>query len=361
MVAVVPEHLIDGEGELKDFVEKVRGADWVGVDTEADSLYSYPERLCLIQLGLPCGEYLVDPLCGLDLGPLAEAFGGHRLMLHGADYDLRLFYRSLRFVPAEVFDTMLAARLLGYKEFGLERLVARVLGVTLEKGPQKANWSRRPLTRRMAEYARNDAKYLKPLTDHLAEELEKSGRTSWHDAMCARLIRDSAREPEVDGDAVWRLSGAHRLSRRGLAVLRALWHWRDGEARRLCRPPYFVLSHEILVRVAEQASGGGSGWQRGLPMRMPEARRAGLVEAVSGALKLAESDWPHLLRSSGVRLTMQQRKSQQQIQDLRDAAAQRLGIDPSLIASRAMLVRLAGGQADLDRELMPWQRELLGV
>jgi ribonuclease D len=92
---------------------------------------------------------------------------------------------------------------------------------------------------------------------------------------------------------------------------------------------------------------------------MPEARRAGLVEAVSGALQLAEAEWPHLRRSSGVRLTLAQRKAQQQLQELRDAAAHRLGIDPSLIASRAMLVRLAAEQVDLDKELMPWQRELL--
>jgi ribonuclease D len=352
------DQLIDRPERLSRIVREVRRASWVAVDTEADSLYSYPEQLCLIQIGLSGREVLVDPLAGLDLNPLKESLGAHRLILHGADYDLRLLYRALGFVPKGVFDTMLAARLLGCKEFGLERLVARILQVKLEKGPQKANWSQRPLTSRMLEYARNDARYLKPLADYLAGELAASGRTEWHEAMCERLVRDCAREPEVDGDQVWRLSGAQRLSRRGLAVLRELWHWRDREARRLCRPPYFILPHEMLVTMADQAI-RGEAWERSLPRRMPESRRVAVGAAVGAALELPESRWPRLRRNVGLRLTAVQRRMQLRLQERRDAAAQRLGIDASLIASRALLIRLAAGQVDRQKELMAWQRELL--
>jgi len=352
------DQLIDRPELLASLVGEVRRASWVAVDTEADSLYSYPEKLCLIQIGLAGREVLVDPLTDLDLTPLKESLAAHRLLLHGADYDLRLLYRSLRLVPEGVFDTMLAARLLGFKEFGLEKLVGRILDVKLEKGPQKANWSQRPLTQRMLEYARNDARFLKPLADYLAAELAAHNRTEWHQAMCERLVKDCAREQEIDGDQVWRLSGAHRLTRRGLAVLRELWHWRDREARRLCRPPYFILSHEMLVAVAEKAIGEGP-WERVLPRRMPEPRRAAVGAAVGAALELSEPRWPQLRRNVGLRLTAAQRRTQLRLQERRDAAAERLGIDPSLIASRALLVRLAAGQVDRRNELMPWQRQLL--
>jgi ribonuclease D len=352
------DQLIDRPERLARVVGEVRRAPWVALDTEADSLYSYPERLCLIQIGLPGREELVDPLAGLNLNPLKESLARHQLLLHGADYDLRLLYRSLGLVPAGVFDTMIAARLLGFKEFGLEKLVGRILGVKLEKGPQKANWSQRPLTLRMLEYARNDARFLKPLADYLAAELAAHDRTEWHQAMCERLVKDCAREPELDGDQVWRLSGAHRLSRRGLAVLRELWHWRDREARRLCRPPYFILSHEIMVAVAEKTVGDGA-WDTALPRRMPDSRRAAVGAAVAAALELPEPRWPRLRRSVGLRLTAAQRRTQLRLQGRRDAAAQRLGIDPSLIASRALLVRLAADQVDRQIELMAWQRELL--
>ena len=351
--------LIDTAEEMARLADTVRGADWVAIDTEADSLYSYPERLCLLQISVPGADALVDTLAGLDLAALREAMSLHTIILHGGDYDLRLLSRSLGLVPRGVFDTMLAARLLGLREFGLEKLLGQLLGVALEKGPQRADWSRRPLTRRMIDYARNDARHLKPLADCLARDLEGRGRAGWHAEMCRRLVRECTREPEVDGDRVWRLSGAHRLGRRGLAVLREVWHWRDREARRLRRPPYFVLPHETVVAIAEAAVGPAAGVDGVLPRRMSPARRAGVVAAVTAALALPESRWPHPLRAAGLRLTTAQRRAQVRLQERRDRAAHQLQIDPSLIASRALLVRLAGGQVDPDRELMAWQRELL--
>jgi ribonuclease D len=240
----------------------------------------------------------------------------------------------------------------------LDKLVERFLGVKLEKGPQRANWARRPLTQRMVAYAHNDARHLKPLADRLATELEERNRLAWHGAMCARLVKECSRPNEVDPDAVWRLGGAHRLDRRGLAVLRELWHWRDAEARRLCRPPYFVLPHEMLVALAERA--GRKGDVDGvLPRKLPSARRASILAALKTALELPEAEWPTHRRNVGVRLTTGQRARQLRLQARRDQAAEVLGIEPSLIASRAALVRLAAGQMDPARELMDWQQDLL--
>ena len=180
--------MIDTEQRLGAFLPKLRTADWVAVDTEADSLHAYPEKVCLIQISTAAGDRLVDPLAGLNLDPLLDALSGHVLIMHGADYDLRLLVKHHRFIPSAIFDTMLAARLLGERQFGLSHLAEKYLGVNLEKGPQKANWALRPLTERMERYARNDTHYLKPLADRLTPELEAKGRLAWHQEFCARLI-----------------------------------------------------------------------------------------------------------------------------------------------------------------------------
>jgi ribonuclease D len=139
--------VIDSDGKLAEFLPVLRAADWVALDTEADSLHAYPEKLCLLQISTAAGDALIDPLSRIDLNPLWTELQRHRLILHGADYDLRLLRKNHSFVPNRIFDTMLASRLLGEREFGLGSLLQRHLGVTLEKGSQKADWSRRPLTR----------------------------------------------------------------------------------------------------------------------------------------------------------------------------------------------------------------------
>ena len=138
---------------LESVVAAIRGSPWVAVDSEADSLHAYPEKLCLIQFSVESGDFLVDSLAGLDLTELLNSLRNREIILHGADYDLRMLRKTYNFVPSDIFDTMTAARLLGYKQFGLGHLVERHLGVKLEKGPQKMNWARRPLTQRMEEYA----------------------------------------------------------------------------------------------------------------------------------------------------------------------------------------------------------------
>ena len=154
---------------------KLQAARWLALDTEADSLHAYPEKLCLIQISIEGADVILDPLARVDFAPACDILRQHELILHGADYDLRLLRKSFGFVPGAIFDTMIAARLLGYREFGLSNLVQKHLGVTLEKGPQKANWGRRPLTPRMEAYARNDTRHLKALSDLLRTQLEDKG------------------------------------------------------------------------------------------------------------------------------------------------------------------------------------------
>jgi ribonuclease D len=350
--------MINSAEELARFLPGVKSAEWVAVDTEADSLHAYPEKLCLLQLSIPGADVLIDSLAEFDLGPLLDELAGHELILHGADYDLRLLRRAYGFVPRTVFDTMLAARLLGYSEFGLSALVSRILGVQLEKGPQTADWARRPLTERMAKYALNDIRYLKALSDSLRRELADKGRLAWHKEVCARLVEDCANVQPADPDQVWRIKGADKLNRRALAVLRELWNWRDQEARQANKPPYFVAKHETLVALANAAAHQQE-LEPLLPPRLSARRREGLIAAVGKALATHPSQWPAINRSSGRRPTVAERHRLDELRRRRDQRAADLGIDPTLIASRATLASLALNWDASQGRLLKWQRSLL--
>jgi ribonuclease D len=350
--------VLDTEQKLADFLPMLRAASWVALDTEADSLHAYPEKVCLIQLSTVAGDNLIDPLAGFSLASLLEALSGRELLMHGADYDLRLLRKHHEFVPRAIFDTMLAARLLGIRQFSLSSLAEKYLNVKLEKGPQKANWAVRPLTERMERYARNDTHYLKPLSERLIPELETRGRLAWHQESCSRLISESTRERLTDLDSIWRVKGSHALGRPALAVLRELWQWREKEALAANRPPFFVLSHESLVHIAAAAATGRA-IEPFLPRHLSERRRGTLKASVQRGLALSASEHPKILRSSGRRPSEQERRRFLELQKRRDLRAEELNIDPTLIASRGTLSDLARDWEKQAPELMKWQRELL--
>jgi ribonuclease D len=350
--------VIDTEEKLAAFLPKLRAAEWVALDTEADSLHAYPEKLCLIQISIAGHDRLVDPLTGLNLDPLLAALDGRELILHGADYDLRLLERHHQFVPSAIFDTMLAARLLGERQFGLSALAEKFLGVKLEKSLQKANWARRPLTPRMGAYARSDTRYLKPLADRLKNELLQQGRLAWHREWCARVVAQCAQPPPPDADSLWRLKGSSRLSRPALAVLRELWHWREREAVAANRPPFFILNPERLVMLAAAAA-QHQPLEPLLPPRLPPPRRERLLAAVKSALALPADQHPEIIRQKSRRPTEAEFRRFRELEKRRDARAQELGLEPSLIASRTTLGELARDWDSAAPRLMSWQRELL--
>lgn len=350
--------MIDTASKLNEFVPRLRDAQWVALDTEADSLHAYPQKLCLIQFSLPSSDVLIDPLAGLDLAPVWAALENREIIVHGADYDLRMLHKTYGFVPARIFDTMLAARLLGLTRFGLTDLLARFFGLDIDKAPQKANWARRPLTPRMIAYALNDTRHLHPLAALLRRQLEDKGRADWHRQTCEQLVREctSARaEPLRDA---WRVKGASRLGPRGLAVLRALWHWREREAISANRPPFFILPHDTLVEIAALAAAKQTFGAR-IPARFSDHRRDALLEAVSRAMSIPENELPHQFRPPPRRQTHAERIRLGRLRTLRDRQAAELGLDPAIIASKAILIDLARDWEANVHTLLPWQRELL--
>src|SRR5437762_9593028 len=248
--------MIQTDSQLSELLPKLAAVDRIAVDTEADSLHCYFEKLCLIQISVPGHDYLVDPLANVDLEPLAEGLTRKEIVLQGADFDLRLLRRSLNFVATRIFDTVIAARLLGIREFSLSALVERFFGIVLSKGSQKANWAQRPLPRHMAEYAMNDTRYLLPLAEKLETALRERGRLEWFRQSCQRALEQTAVQRVRDEDEAWRISGSGKMDGRTSAILSELWRWREKEAQAADRPAFHILQSHLLLEAAQAFAEG---------------------------------------------------------------------------------------------------------
>ena len=350
--------MIDTQAKLAAFLPAVNSAAWLALDTEADSLHAYPEKVCLIQISTAAGDRLVDPLAGIDIGPFLDALAGRELIFHAADYDLRLLRKHHEFTPSVIFDTMLAARLLGEHQFGLSSLVEKFLGVKLDKGSQKADWARRPLTEKMEIYARNDTHYLKPLEEKLKAELTAKGRLAWHEESCARLIVECSQPVMVDEDEVWRIKGSSFLERSALAVLRELWRWREREAIAASRPPFFVLAHEKMVEISIAIS-EQKPVEHLIPPKMHPRRRDNLLGAIRTAQAVPPENFPKIIKHRSQRPSEAEFRRFREIEKRRDKHAHELAIDPTLIAPKSVLGDLARDWDKYAPELMNWQLELL--
>jgi ribonuclease D len=350
--------VIDTQPKLTAFLPLVRAAAWIALDTEADSLHAYPEKVCLIQVSIADGDYLVDPLAGIDINPFLDLLAGRELIFHAADYDLRLLLKHHEFTPSFIFDTMLAARLLGERQFGLGSLAEKFLGVKLDKGSQKADWARRPLTEKMEVYARNDTHYLKALEEKLGTELRAKGRLAWHQESCARLIVECSRPVVVDQDQVWRIKGSTFLDRPALSALRELWRWREGEAVQANRPPFFVMAHEKMIELAVTVA-EKKPVDHILPPRLHPRRKETLMTAIRVARAVPPEKYPERIRHRSQRPTEAEFRRFREIEKHRDKHAHELGIDPTLIAPKSVLGDLARDWDQYAPTLMKWQRELL--
>ena len=299
----------------------------------------------------------MDPLAPLDLQPLCAVLAEKEVVLQGMDFDLRLLGRALNFTAREVFDTVIAARLLGLREFSLAALVQQFFGVTLPKGSQKANWARRPLPRVMEEYAQNDTHFLLPLAATLEAQLQARGRMEWFRQSCQRGLEQAAVQRERDPEEAWRIAGSGTLPGRTAAILRALWRWRDQEAQQVDRPSFHILQNSLLLSAAE-AFGAGEN----LDFRhFSERRRRGFRAAVQEALDLPESEWPQPRPRLNKPRSRDFDKRVEELKRRRDARAQELELEASFIAPRSALEAIAADESRSETILVGWQRELLGL
>lgn len=352
--------MIDTTERLVHHLEKSRRegeAPICAIDTEADSLHRYRESLCLIQFAVRGESVLIDPLAIENLSPLGSYLSEATVWMHGADYDMTMFKRQFGELPAIVYDTQIGARLLGERRFGLGDLVNRYFGVELSKSSQKADWGRRPLSSKMIEYALNDVHYLLEMGDLIVAGLKDYGRYDWFEESCA-AARQRVLDRDDSKEETWRVQGSGKLDRRGLAYLRALWHWRDSEAKAWDRPSFMVVTNRQLLEWSFDLAAGRS---VNPPHHFRPDRLKRFRASLSVIESLPESEWPD--RPSGKR-RKRDRDFERRVDALiktREQVAGKLDIEASLIAPRAVLECLAAEEAKPSDLLLKWQCECLNL
>jgi ribonuclease D len=248
-----PPTLVDSRPKLAALVEAAQDAPMIGVDTESNSLFAYFHQVCLVQISLPGQDYVIDPLA-VDITLLSDLFASPacQKIFHAAENDILGLKRDYSFHFANIFDTMLAARILGWPQAGLAAILADKFGAQLNKSLQRADWGRRPLDQALLAYAQLDTHYLLALRSQQEAELRARGR--WDEALegFARLPQVEWVDKPFDVDGFWNLPGARDLSPSGLAVLQQLFLWREQQARKENRPPFKVIDQRTLVELGRQ-------------------------------------------------------------------------------------------------------------
>jgi ribonuclease D len=351
---------------LDHFITSLRGYFPLALDTEADSLHHYRESVCLVQVSHAGQHFLIDPLDPFPLDELWPPTSRHTWILHGADFDLRMLRRAGAPEPQAVFDTMLGAQLVGLKAFGYGALVEQFCGIKLNKGSQKADWSRRPLSQEMIDYAVQDTQYLEILAEKLGQLLDDKGRRTWHEQSCARVVAASQVQRADDPENEWRLAGSALLSPEARAIVRELWYWREHEAEAADLPVFKVMHSELLLDLAVWCAQhpkvtpmGAPCW----PRRTSPGRGERLTEAVERGR--AAPPIPPLPRPERLPRDRAAELRMDKLRTYRDKIATELELDPTVIAPKSILQDIARQPETAAAALIaenrwcPWQWDLI--
>ncbi len=364
----VPFRLLSNAPEIGQFLREVEAEREIAIDVEADSLYSYPEKVALVQVSTPSSNSILDPLRGRagmhGLGTVM-ANPGILKVFHGGDFDIRLLKKHFDLQVHTVADTMIAAQLVGRPHMGLSALLEQEFGLQLDKRYQRANWSRRPLPSEMLRYAALDTAYLLPLWQRLHDELKRLGRLDWAQEEY-HLLEEVTAGPEHP-PSCFDVKGAHRLLPRQRAILQALLELREETARAWDRPPFKVLSNQVLMDWAVSPPASQREVQhtpranRGILRRLAPQILQAVREAQSTPLKYC----PHRNLPSLPPLTEKQRRRLDRLKRARRAATERLGLPSGLLVNTATLERLARAEPQYAIEMLGtvlkrWQLEALG-
>lgn len=354
-------------------VEKLASRSPLALDCEAAGFHRYSDRLCLVQLSAPGDTWLIDTLAfdagGMLRSPLEDP--DREIVMHGASYDLRLLSRDLGIRVRGIFDTQVAAALLGEAELGLSALLERFLGVRLPKKYQRADWAMRPLPPEMLAYAAADTRHLAPLADILRARLEEKERLAWASEEFRWLERAASNREDPDPDPATNPKKARHLAPRALQRLRALWTWRDEVARRKDRAPFRVAGDDVLLKLAESPprSIGELGRRRGLSPVLARTDGGRLFEHLDRADSIPEARIaPRRRRRVGSfpRLSPEAEERARALRAARVRRARELGLDPGLLLPNRTIAEIVranpGSPGELARvpQVRAWQVEVLG-
>jgi ribonuclease D len=355
---------IDRQDRADDALARVAAQPTVAVDTEADSLHSYFDKVCLVQVSIPGEDLVIDPLSGIDLAGFGRVLADPNVtkILHGGDYDLRILNRDFGFTVSNLVDTMICAQLLGYTAIGLAALLERHFGLRVDKVHQRADWAMRPLPGDMLEYAAMDTRHLIALAAKMREELTALGRWEWAAEEFGRLEAVRYRE---NGDEVesWRkVKNIGNLDRRSLAIFRELYLWRDAVARAADRPPFKIIGNDALIEIAKAKTGSLAEIARVKGVARYHVDRFGrdIAATARRAIEMPDSDLPE---KNDPKPWLRDRALEHRIDRLkkaRDRVATSLSIEPSILAPRHILSAVAtAGTLDVPA-MREWQKRVVG-
>ena len=362
-----PYILVADKQSLESLIEDLSHYEIAAVDTEADSMYHYSVRLCLVQITIGEHHYIVDPLAPFDIRPIFKTRAMNNIILHGADYDLRMLWHRFRFSPKRVFDTMLAAKFLGESALGYASLVQKYFNVTLPKDNQKSDWTVRPLPTDMCEYAIHDTFYLHELCAILGEQLLTQKKFGWLIETCEDLI-EKAKQQKSEVPERWRIAGSSRLTPKSLNILKAVWAWREHEAEKLDRPPYKVFGNELMLAIVRSASYSFPNVREDFLPKLPRNfigdRKVNFFEMLKKAMQIPEDEWPEMNHRGNPPLVSPSGELVDSLKEWRNERAAELRFDEAMLANRSQLIALATPIGETWEErydaahLLNWQRSV---
>lgn len=361
--------IVDTISGLEDLALLLKKEKIIAVDLEADSMFHFQEKVCLIQIASEKINAVIDPLKINDLSPLKPLFANRDIkkIFHGADYDVRSLYRDFRIKINNLFDTQIACMFLGIKGTGLDAVIQQRFNVKLDKRFQKKDWSKRPLPDEMIEYAACDVIYLLPLAAILEKKLAEKGRLLWVYEECAILSK--VRPTALNSNPLYlKFKGAGKLNRRTLAALESLLQLRSKIAERKDKPLFKIFSNKSMIELAEAKPANLQRLKnlKALSSRQIDTYGNVLVEAINKALNMPENKLPVYPRNKAPVEKPEVTERIKALKPLRDNKAEALEINPSLVLTNAMINTLAIhnplDKSDIRRikELKNWQKEEFG-
>jgi len=362
-----PPILIADEDGLVRLVQELSRHPIIAVDTESNSLHAYRERVCLIQFSTPAADFIVDPIKVKDLQPLAAVFANpaQQKVFHAAEYDIICLRRDYHFDFRNLFDTMSAARSLGWPQVGLAAILETRFGVTMNKKYQRADWGRRPLTPEQLDYARLDTHYLLALRDVQLQALTGAGHWPEAEEEFERIasLRSDPDVPGAPSAAFWRVKGARDLAPAQAAILQELFGYRDEQARRIDRPLFMVMGDATLLELARRAPRRSEDLTVVPGMTPDQIRRHGpaVLRAIEQGLGAPAPRPPQVDREPD-----EVRDRYDRLHTWRKERARARGVESDVILPRRALIDLARNpprtEGDLShiRDFGPWRRGTYG-
>jgi ribonuclease D len=365
-----PPLLLADDDALEAFTGDLKEQSLVALDTEAASYHRYVDRIYLVQISSASATAIVDPLAVSNLKPIGRILADPavEVVFHDADYDLRVLDRDCGFRAKHLFDTRIAAQLLGEPSVGLGSLLEKYFGVKVNKKMQRADWSRRPLTPEMISYAASDTAYLLRLRDELRGRLQDQGRLEWAEEEFKRLEKIRWTSNGGNGQGFLRVKSAKSLPPKALAVLRAVHEWREGKAASLDRAPFRVLGNDALTALARSAPTTLKRLRSLSGVPASSVRRYGeeLIQAVQVGLDTPADKYPKVQRPKRPKVSRGAQQRIERLKALRQRTASDLGIEIGVLCPNGTLQAIAVAAPTTSRELRKvddlkrWQCKALG-